>query len=158
LSPRLQLTRSRSTCWRLTLAADVRGPSIAIAAIDHWLRFEAQADRVAATGRTARRTIRTAARVGPLCGRRPIHKNADGRPPTSPPVSASASRLAAAARHDAAMSVLLFTVATFGLARLVLIQRRIDRRGLGCAVAVSFMGRSLTPEAFISTTESSAGW
>jgi hypothetical protein len=77
-------------------------------------------------------------------------------------MSASASRLAPAARHDAGMSVLLFTVATVGLARLVLIQRRIDRRGLGCAVAVSFMGRfmgrSLTPEAFISTTESSAGW
>jgi hypothetical protein len=59
---------------------DVRGPArIAIAAIDRTkLRFEAQADRVAATGTgTARRTIRTAARVGPLCGRRPIHKNAD---------------------------------------------------------------------------------
>jgi hypothetical protein len=59
------------------------------------------------------------------------------------------------------MTVLLFTVvglARVGLARLVLFQRRIDRRVLGWAVAVSFMGRSLPPEAIITTTESSAGW
>jgi hypothetical protein len=54
------------------------------------------------------------------------------------------------------MTVLLFTVAKAGLARLVLIQRRIDLWVFGWAV--SFMRRSLTPEAIIRTTESSAGW
>jgi len=42
------------------------------------------------------------------------------------------------------MTVVLFTVV--GLARLVLIQRRIDRRVLGWAVAVSFMGEACTPK------------
>jgi hypothetical protein len=64
--------------------------------------------------------------------------------------------LAPTARHDAGMTVLLFTVAKAGLARLVLIQRRIDLWVFGWAV--SFMRRSLTPEAIIRTTESSAGW
>jgi hypothetical protein len=53
------------------------------------------------------------------------------------------------------MTVLLFTVR---LAWLVLIQRSIDRWGAGWVVAVSFMRRSLTPEAIIRTTESSAEW
>jgi hypothetical protein len=52
------------------------------------------------------------------------------------------------------MTVLLFTVvgrARVGLARLVLIQRiliqsRIDRRVLGWAVAVSFMGEACYPK------------
>jgi hypothetical protein len=47
------------------------------------------------------------------------------------------------------MTVLLFTVvglARVGLARLVQIQRRIDRRVLGWAVAVSFMGEACHPK------------